>query len=202
MAATSSSPAKPGTSSSCQLLVFRSVQQACEMRFLAAVSYVGASRGRVRAGGPPTGTWLPGGVRSSSLVGAPAEPPLHMLFLAVLAVVQLQQQLQESEGSDPQGAMGICEQLGDLFSKAGDFPKAAEAYEKQVCLPCWDGRKGAAAARRAGGVCGSPGLAVTASTAVFRRAATQAGARAGRHPCVPGCHLGRHEGPPPGCVPL
>ncbi|XP_039109989.1 tonsoku-like protein isoform X2 [Hyaena hyaena] len=50
----------------------------------------------------------------------------------VLAVVRLQQQLQESEGSDPQGAMGICEQLGDLFSKAGDFPKAAEAYEKQL----------------------------------------------------------------------
>ncbi|XP_042779840.1 tonsoku-like protein isoform X4 [Panthera leo] len=50
----------------------------------------------------------------------------------VLAVVQLQQQLQESEASDPQRAMGICEQLGDLFSKAGDFPKAAEAYQKQL----------------------------------------------------------------------
>ncbi|XP_058421161.1 tonsoku-like protein isoform X1 [Diceros bicornis minor] len=54
------------------------------------------------------------------------------LKYAVLAVVQLQQQLEESEGSDPQGAMGICEQLGDLFSKAGDFPKAAEAYQKQL----------------------------------------------------------------------
>ncbi|XP_070488443.1 tonsoku-like protein isoform X3 [Equus przewalskii] len=50
----------------------------------------------------------------------------------VLAVVQLQQRLEEAEGSDPQGAMGICEQLGDLFSKAGDFPKAAKAYEKQL----------------------------------------------------------------------
>ncbi|XP_030159423.1 tonsoku-like protein isoform X2 [Lynx canadensis] len=50
----------------------------------------------------------------------------------VLAVVQLQQQLQESEASDPGRAMGICEQLGDLFSKAGDFPKAAEAYQKQL----------------------------------------------------------------------
>ncbi|XP_005395946.1 PREDICTED: tonsoku-like protein isoform X2 [Chinchilla lanigera] len=50
----------------------------------------------------------------------------------VLAVVQLQQQLEEAEGSDPQGAMAICEQLGDLFSKAGDFPKAAEAYQKQL----------------------------------------------------------------------
>ncbi|XP_059971459.1 tonsoku-like protein isoform X2 [Mesoplodon densirostris] len=50
----------------------------------------------------------------------------------VLAVVRLQQQLEESEESDPRGAMGICEQLGDLFSKAGDFPKAAAAYQKQL----------------------------------------------------------------------
>ncbi|XP_006107625.1 tonsoku-like protein [Myotis lucifugus] len=50
----------------------------------------------------------------------------------VLAVVRLQQQLEESESSDPQSAMGICEQLGDLFSKAGDFPKAAKAYQKQL----------------------------------------------------------------------
>ncbi|XP_030660311.1 tonsoku-like protein isoform X2 [Nomascus leucogenys] len=50
----------------------------------------------------------------------------------VLAVVRLQQQLEEAEGSDPQGAMAICEQLGDLFSKAGDFPRAAEAYQKQL----------------------------------------------------------------------
>uniref|UniRef100_A0A2I2Z5K0 Tonsoku like, DNA repair protein n=1 Tax=Gorilla gorilla gorilla TaxID=9595 RepID=A0A2I2Z5K0_GORGO len=42
------------------------------------------------------------------------------------------QQLEEAEGSDPQGAMVICEQLGDLFSKAGDFPRAAEAYQKQL----------------------------------------------------------------------
>nr|XP_044999782.1 tonsoku-like protein isoform X3 [Jaculus jaculus] len=54
------------------------------------------------------------------------------LKYAVLAVVQLQQQLEEAEGSDPQRAMVICEQLGDLFSKAGDFPKAAEAYQKQL----------------------------------------------------------------------
>lgn len=48
-------------------------------------------------------------------------------------MVQLQQQLEEAESSDRQDAMAICEQLGDLFSKAGDFPKAAEAYQKQVC---------------------------------------------------------------------
>ncbi|XP_066121458.1 tonsoku-like protein [Saccopteryx bilineata] len=50
----------------------------------------------------------------------------------VLAVIRLQQQLEESKHGDPQGAMGVCEQLGDLFSKAGDFPKAAEAYQKQL----------------------------------------------------------------------
>ncbi|XP_054947136.1 tonsoku-like protein isoform X2 [Physeter macrocephalus] len=50
----------------------------------------------------------------------------------VLAVVHLQQQLEESEESDPRAAMGICEQLGDLFSKAGNFPKAAAAYQKQL----------------------------------------------------------------------
>ncbi|XP_004837765.1 tonsoku-like protein isoform X2 [Heterocephalus glaber] len=50
----------------------------------------------------------------------------------VLAVVQLQQRLEEAEGSDLQGAMAFCEQLGDLFSKAGDFPKAAEAYQRQL----------------------------------------------------------------------
>ncbi|XP_023418132.1 tonsoku-like protein isoform X1 [Cavia porcellus] len=54
------------------------------------------------------------------------------LKYAVLAVVQLQQQLEEAESSDRQDAMAICEQLGDLFSKAGDFPKAAEAYQKQL----------------------------------------------------------------------
>ncbi|XP_008832636.1 tonsoku-like protein isoform X2 [Nannospalax galili] len=50
----------------------------------------------------------------------------------VLAVIQLQQRLEEAEGNDPHDAMAICEQLGDLFSKAGDFPKAAEAYQKQL----------------------------------------------------------------------
>lgn len=60
----------------------------------------------------------------------------HMrLFPSVLAVIQLQQQLEEAEGNDPQRAMAICEQLGDLFSKAGDFPKASEAYQKQASVP-------------------------------------------------------------------
>nr|XP_020026568.1 tonsoku-like protein isoform X2 [Castor canadensis] len=50
----------------------------------------------------------------------------------VLAVVRLQQRLEETEGNDLKSAMAICEQLGDLFSKAGDFPRAAEAYQKQL----------------------------------------------------------------------
>ncbi|KAM6148285.1 tonsoku-like protein [Rhynchocyon petersi] len=50
----------------------------------------------------------------------------------VLTVVRLQQQLEEAKGQDPERAMSICEQLGDLFSKAGDFPKAAKAYQKQL----------------------------------------------------------------------
>nr|XP_012615646.1 tonsoku-like protein isoform X4 [Microcebus murinus] len=49
----------------------------------------------------------------------------------VLAVVRLQQQLEEAEGGDPRSALAIYEQLGDLFSKAADFPKAAEAYQQQ-----------------------------------------------------------------------
>ncbi|XP_053786041.1 tonsoku-like protein isoform X2 [Desmodus rotundus] len=60
----------------------------------------------------------------------------------VLAVIQLQQRLEESESSDPWGAMGLCEQLGDLFSKAGDFPKAAEAYQKQLDFAEQLGRPG------------------------------------------------------------
>lgn len=63
-------------------------------------------------------------------------PPCTRLFLAVQAVVRLQQQLEDAESSDPPGAMAICEQLGDLFSKAADFSKAVEAYQKQVCSPC------------------------------------------------------------------
>nr|XP_058132176.1 tonsoku-like protein isoform X2 [Dasypus novemcinctus] len=60
----------------------------------------------------------------------------------VLKVVRLQQQLEEAEGGDPQDAMGICEQLGDLFSRAGDFPKAAEAYQKQLRFAELLGRPG------------------------------------------------------------
>ncbi|XP_006830846.1 PREDICTED: tonsoku-like protein [Chrysochloris asiatica] len=60
----------------------------------------------------------------------------------VLKVVQLQRQLEEAKDRDPESALGICEQLGDLFSKAGDFPKAAEAYQKQLHFAELLGRPG------------------------------------------------------------
>uniref|UniRef100_A0A8D2KSB0 Tonsoku-like protein n=1 Tax=Varanus komodoensis TaxID=61221 RepID=A0A8D2KSB0_VARKO len=48
-------------------------------------------------------------------------------------VSSLQQALEEAEASGQQrAALGLCEQLGDLFSKAGDYPRAVEAYEKQL----------------------------------------------------------------------
>ncbi|XP_074059135.1 tonsoku-like protein isoform X2 [Macrotis lagotis] len=50
----------------------------------------------------------------------------------VLKVVSLQQRLEEAERSNLHEALSICEQLGDLFSKSGDFPKAVEAYQKQL----------------------------------------------------------------------
>ena len=88
--------------------------------------------------GSPSYHPLIGSERRLGLVGGgagsgPGRPSRHKALSAVLAVVQLQQQLEESEESDPEVAMGVCEQLGDLFSKAGDFPKAAAAYQKQVC---------------------------------------------------------------------
>jgi NF-kappa-B inhibitor-like protein 2 len=67
--------------------------------------------------------------------------------VVVLAVVRLQQRLEETEGNDLKSAMAICEQLGDLFSKAGDFPRAAEAYQKQVGDSSMSGRKGLARCR-------------------------------------------------------
>ncbi|XP_049710042.1 tonsoku-like protein isoform X3 [Elephas maximus indicus] len=60
----------------------------------------------------------------------------------VLKVIRLQQQLEEAKDCDPESAMGICEQLGDLFSKAGDFPRAAKAYQKQLHFAELLGRPG------------------------------------------------------------
>ncbi|XP_053105913.1 tonsoku-like protein [Hemicordylus capensis] len=47
---------------------------------------------------------------------------------------RLQQALEEAEAAgNLQTALGLCEQLGDFFSKAGDYQRSVEAYEKQLC---------------------------------------------------------------------
>ncbi|XP_075405211.1 tonsoku-like protein [Tenrec ecaudatus] len=60
----------------------------------------------------------------------------------VLKVVQLQQRLEEAKDCDPESAMGICEQLGDLFSRAGHFSRAAKAYQEQLRFAELLGRPG------------------------------------------------------------
>ncbi|XP_019368566.1 PREDICTED: tonsoku-like protein [Gavialis gangeticus] len=45
---------------------------------------------------------------------------------------RLQEALEEAATSDLQAALGLCEQLGDLFSKHGDYRRAIEAYERQL----------------------------------------------------------------------
>ncbi|XP_034982035.2 tonsoku-like protein [Zootoca vivipara] len=51
-----------------------------------------------------------------------------------MKVSRLQQELEEAEAAGSlREALGLCEQLGDLFSKAGDYRRSVEAYEKQLC---------------------------------------------------------------------
>uniref|UniRef100_A0A8D0GR13 NF-kappa-B inhibitor-like protein 2 n=1 Tax=Sphenodon punctatus TaxID=8508 RepID=A0A8D0GR13_SPHPU len=52
--------------------------------------------------------------------------------LPALRVSRLQEALEEAAPSNPRAALGLCEQLGDLFSKAGDYRRAVEAYERQL----------------------------------------------------------------------
>uniref|UniRef100_A0A8C5WPD0 Tonsoku-like protein n=1 Tax=Laticauda laticaudata TaxID=8630 RepID=A0A8C5WPD0_LATLA len=48
-------------------------------------------------------------------------------------VSRLQEALEEAEAtSDLRAALGLSEQLGDLFCKMGEYRRAAEAYEKQL----------------------------------------------------------------------
>nr|XP_056710111.1 tonsoku-like protein [Euleptes europaea] len=50
-----------------------------------------------------------------------------------MKVSSLQQALEEAEASSkPQAVVSLCEQLGDLFSREGDYQRALEAYEKQL----------------------------------------------------------------------
>ncbi|XP_062835977.1 tonsoku-like protein isoform X2 [Anolis carolinensis] len=51
----------------------------------------------------------------------------------VSKVTRLQQALEEAEASCDRGAaLALSEQLGDLFSKAGDYQRSLEAYKKQL----------------------------------------------------------------------
>ncbi|KAJ6661467.1 hypothetical protein lerEdw1_014376 [Lerista edwardsae] len=61
------------------------------------------------------------------------ESILHSLRYAT-KVSRLQQALEEAEASGQrQAALGLCEQLGDLFSKGADYQRSVEAYKKQLC---------------------------------------------------------------------
>ncbi|XP_066480047.1 tonsoku-like protein [Tiliqua scincoides] len=61
------------------------------------------------------------------------ESILHSLRYAT-KVSRLQQALDEAEtAGNQQVALGLCEQLGDLFSKGADYQRSVEAYKKQLC---------------------------------------------------------------------
>ncbi|XP_069636325.1 tonsoku-like protein [Haliaeetus albicilla] len=47
-------------------------------------------------------------------------------------VMRLQEALEEAAASDPPAALALCEQLGDAFSKHGDYHRAVEYYQKQL----------------------------------------------------------------------
>ncbi|XP_040443918.1 LOW QUALITY PROTEIN: tonsoku-like protein [Falco naumanni] len=47
-------------------------------------------------------------------------------------VMRLQEALEEAAASDPSAALALCEQLGDTFSKHGDYGRAAEYYQRQL----------------------------------------------------------------------
>ncbi|XP_074713993.1 tonsoku-like protein isoform X2 [Strix uralensis] len=47
-------------------------------------------------------------------------------------VTRLQEALEEAAASDPPAAVALCEQLGDTFSKHGDYARAVDYYQKQL----------------------------------------------------------------------
>ncbi|KAM9257796.1 tonsoku-like protein [Morus bassanus] len=47
-------------------------------------------------------------------------------------VTWLQEALEEAAASDPPAALALCEQLGDTFSKHGDYARAVEYYQRQL----------------------------------------------------------------------
>ncbi|XP_074754375.1 tonsoku-like protein [Athene noctua] len=47
-------------------------------------------------------------------------------------VTRLQEALEEAVASDQPAALALCEQLGDTFSKHGDYARAVDYYQKQL----------------------------------------------------------------------
>ncbi|XP_064364035.1 tonsoku-like protein [Dromaius novaehollandiae] len=47
-------------------------------------------------------------------------------------VNRLQEALEEAAAGDPPAALALCEQLGDVFSKHGDYGRAVEYYKRQL----------------------------------------------------------------------
>ncbi|XP_064296614.1 tonsoku-like protein [Phalacrocorax carbo] len=47
-------------------------------------------------------------------------------------VARLQEALEEAAAGDPPAALALCEQLGDTFSRHGDFARAVDSYQRQL----------------------------------------------------------------------
>lgn len=90
--------------------------------------------GRASCAACATVSGLRGPVLGGRGGGVPGRSLLALsLCLAATKVSRLQQALEEAEASGHrQAALGLCEQLGDLFSKGADYQRSVEAYQKQV----------------------------------------------------------------------
>uniref|UniRef100_A0A8D0FJA8 Tonsoku-like protein n=1 Tax=Strix occidentalis caurina TaxID=311401 RepID=A0A8D0FJA8_STROC len=64
------------------------------------------------------------------LWGSLACPDCHLP--TATKVTRLQEALEEAAASDPPAALALCEQLGDTFSKHGDYARAVDYYQKQL----------------------------------------------------------------------
>ncbi|NXY90014.1 TONSL protein, partial [Alcedo cyanopectus] len=68
----------------------------------------------------------------------PPQPSQQRLLRSLLRyatkVTRLQEALEEAVASDPAAAVALCEQLGDTFSKRGDFARAIGYYQRQLSL--------------------------------------------------------------------
>ncbi|NWR56076.1 TONSL protein, partial [Bucorvus abyssinicus] len=68
----------------------------------------------------------------------PRQPGQRELVRASLRyatkVTRLQAALEVAKASDPPAALALCEQLGDTFSKHGDYSRAVQFYQRQLSL--------------------------------------------------------------------